>query len=102
VLNLILSYGLNNFFQIFGGTSLVGTHFNIDYSLKIYSLDSPTAGIQGFFGRVFKCDKFGFLADMFFLLASDGKMIVDPFTKDVTLDDKHIRLIYPAPKNILI
>jgi len=101
-MNLILHYVLNNFFSIFSINNIVKKNApKVDYSLVLNKHQKGDGGIQGFLGRVFKCDRFGFIADLFLIFNSNGCLVNDENSKDITLDAKHINLIYPV-RNCLL
>ena len=72
-----------------------------NYLLVINRHKKGDAGIQGFLGRIFKCDKFGIVADAFLIFNSNNCLINDDNTKEITLDAKHINLIYPIRNSLL-
>jgi hypothetical protein len=102
LLNIVLNYGLNNFFTIFGiNNILTKTNIVNDYSLVINSHQKGEGGIQGFLGRVFKCDRFGLIADVFLIFNSNNCLVNEDNVKDITLDAKHIYLIYPVRNSLI-
>jgi len=67
----------------------------IDYSLVIKKHKNGDGGIQGFLGRIFKCDRFGVIADVFLVFNSNSNLVPEEGLREVALDSKHIHLIYP-------
>jgi len=102
VLNPILYYVINNFFNIFSIKNIVKKDSpGIDFSLVINKTPKGDGGIQGFLGRIFKCDRHGLIADVFYIFNSNSCMVPEENLRDVTLDAKHIHLIYPM-RNCLL
>ena len=102
ILNVPLYYLLSNFFEIFLINNIVKkTDIIGNYLLVINKHKKGDAGIQGFLGRIFKCDKFGIVADAFLIFNSNNSLINDDNTKEITLDAKHINLIYPIRNSLL-
>ena len=100
LLNIFLYHGLYNYLIIFGINRIENKAImNCEFSLFIKKESKGDGGVQGFLGRVFKCDKYGFIADVFLIIDSKNCLLNDDKTKNITLDSKHINLIYPASKN---
>jgi len=96
ILNVILYYGIDNFFSIFSISNVVKKESpKIDLSLVIKKCKNGDGGIQGFLGRIFKCDKLGLIADVFLVFNSNSNLVPEEGLKEVALDAKHIHLIYP-------
>jgi hypothetical protein len=101
VLNFVLYYGIDNFFSIFSIRNIVRKNSpKIDYSLVIEKRKNGDGGIQGFLGRIFKCDRFGVIADVFFVFNSNSSLVQEEGLREVKLDPKHIHLIYPMRNSL--